>query len=170
VRVIRRLPHGAPGMTAFASEIFNVPRASIRQAYDTTRTRYQCLPRFARCQFDPALNGIAGMLEEMDDEIGTVHHEARQLYVNMPRFSEREITPDWVFNDLALRRFLLHVFPRLQKDGRDRMWARRWAALLYMYYRLHLPSKEVARRLGMKIKAVEISILRIRKRGEAFFL
>mgnify|MGYP001565041687 CR=1 FL=1 len=168
IRIIRCLPR-SKGMTAFASKIFCISRAAIRDFYDTSGTRYSSPPRFARCQFDPALNGLSAALQEVDEMMGTADGEANPIHPNTPRFQEREFTPDWVFNDLALRRFLLHTFPRLQTDERHRMWARRWAALLYMYYRLHLPANEIAERLGMKLNTVEVSILRIRKRGDAFF-
>jgi len=167
VRVIRRLPR-SKGWAAFLSKTFCVPRATIRQCYAARLTRYYSPPRFARCQFDPALRGIPGALEELNEEMGTFDGEASPMHINTQRFQDRGLTPDWVFNDLFLRQLLLHTFPRMQTDERHRMWARRWAALVYMYYRLHLPSKEVAERLGMQHNAVRFSLWSIRKRADAF--
>jgi len=64
------------------------------------------------------------------------------------RSLEREI-PEWSLNDKRVQKILLTAFPALQKSEPSRAKARRWASVIYLYYRMGLPQQVVIRELKM---------------------
>jgi len=153
-------------MAAFISKIFCTPRVAIRQLYNT---RHYIPPRFARCQFDPALRGIPGAFEDLNDTAGEDNGDCRGLQFDTPLFRSRCLTPEWVFSDVKVQQLLLAYFPCLHTDEKQRLWARRWVAVIYYFYRLHWTQQRVADELGLQEDSMKKVIKRIRKRGNALF-
>lgn len=68
--------------------------------------------------------------------------------VKAVRSLEREI-PEWAINNEKAQQILLTAFPALNKTKAHRAKARRWASVIYLYYRMGLPQQIVMKELGM---------------------
>lgn len=63
--------------------------------------------------------------------------------------TEEKETPDWAFDNAQIREKLLEVFPKLGIDHKQRARAARWAAAIYMFYRLGMTYSQVAQELNI---------------------
>lgn len=64
------------------------------------------------------------------------------------RTEEKEI-PDWALDNKRIREVLLEVFPKLHREPIQRSRAARWAAAIYMFYRMGMTRSQVAEELGI---------------------
>ena len=80
------------------------------------------------------------------------------------RTREREI-PLWTLNDTEVQKVLLRAFPaeRQRKNFIVKQRAETWARIIYLYFRMEMSARRVARELQMTTKNVELAVARIRR-------
>lgn len=71
---------------------------------------------------------------------------ASQIVMTRKRW--RKKAPDWVMDDVKIRKLLLRVFPKLHIDAGQRIRAARWAAIIRMYYSSGMTETDIAQEIG----------------------
>lgn len=77
--------------------------------------------------------------------------------------------PSWVQNDRRIQDLLLKMFPRM-RDRRTKHYksAKRWAPIIYLYFRNGQSATEIGEALGIPSKLVKKALYRIRKAAAGF--
>ena len=73
------------------------------------------------------------------------------------------VVPDWTRNDGRIREVLLRAFPNLRTDNRQKKAASRWAAVVYLYFRLQYTNTQTAAELKLTIPALKAILRSIRR-------
>ena len=71
--------------------------------------------------------------------------------------------PEWAQSDKALVELLLRTFPKLQTNAIQRRRAGRWAAIIYLFFRLRWTRGWIAAELGMTPRNVRDTVRSIRR-------
>src|SRR6266436_1511266 len=79
------------------------------------------------------------------------------------------LIPAWALNDEQVRKVLCNLFPKHDKDAKQRESAGRWLRIVYLYFRANQWAKDVATAVGCSVRAVENVIYRARKAGAEMF-
>jgi hypothetical protein len=77
-----------------------------------------------------------------------------------PTLRMRKI-PEWMNNEKNVHALLLHVFPRLKTDVRQRASAARWAGLIRLYFKSGWKARDVAGELNISEKQIYDTAQRI---------
>jgi len=72
-------------------------------------------------------------------------------------------TPDWAKNENELRKLLLHSFPYMATNKKQRVRAGRWARIINLYFRLQMTHGQIASEMMMSYCAVESAIRNIKR-------
>jgi len=78
------------------------------------------------------------------------------------RSSRRKI-PEWTRDDQFVRKLIRKSFPKMDTDPKQRFQAGRWAAVIHLFYRLQLPTGQIAADMGVKVKKVRDVLQRLRR-------
>jgi hypothetical protein len=128
------------------------------------------MPRCPHGVYDPHGDGAACTLCQTDYD-GQIERPLPHLEVGdlisgfqiEPEVRPRPDAPEWVFDDVFLRRLLTDP-----KQGADRpINIARWAASTYLYWRCGWSAKRVADYLHISSGAVQQILNRIKTRAEA---
>lgn len=82
--------------------------------------------------------------------------------IQKERVLERE-TPSWAIDNRELRKIIETAFPKWRKNAKQRHQAARWAQVVYLFYRMHLPRQHVAAEMKISIETVKNLLKRIRR-------
>jgi hypothetical protein len=104
--------------------------------------------------------------------MGNTHDQIRRIVdgndsfmtgfqIGKPKQYRRKI-PAWLNNNKQVQVILLSAFPKLKTDTRQRKMAARWANVVHHYFRLRYTDVQTAEELGIKVKAVQNIVGRIR--------
>jgi hypothetical protein len=81
----------------------------------------------------------------------------------------KRLIPVWTLSDDRVREVLHKLFPKHDKDARQRESAGRWLRIIYLYFRVNQWAKTIAEATGISVRAVENVIYRARKVGAEMF-
>lgn len=121
-------------------------------------------PRFARYQFDPALEPASERYAQLRRLFDGDEHLMSSLQIEAFPQNERTDPPDWVFSNALVRTVILSEFPSLERRGLEyRRRAGRWAAVIYLFFRCQLPESEVSRLLGGSPNSIECLVRKVKR-------
>lgn len=92
------------------------------------------------CQFDPRLKGG--------------YYKAPHGYQILSPDQEDIFIPEWTKSNAEIQRVICSAFPRFETNERQQFFARRWAAVIYLFWRLRYSEGDIADELRVSVETV----------------